>query len=133
MLLFFLQAEDGIGGLVRSRGLGDVYKRQVPVRRDVLADPLAVFSEKYREWMRPGLSAHEQIAGEGGARRLVPYSRKSLYKPETAVLSVGYQAEGSLGRRLVDGNKLVSIFGEKVAVKASIHTLKRRKMICAQG
>ena len=35
----------------------------VPVRRDVLADPLAVFSEKYREWMRPGLSAHEQIAG----------------------------------------------------------------------
>ena len=27
---FFLQAEDGIRDLVRSRGLGDVYKRQVP-------------------------------------------------------------------------------------------------------
>ena len=27
-LLFFFQAEDGIRGLVRSRGLGDVYKRQ---------------------------------------------------------------------------------------------------------
>ena len=28
MYLFFLQAEDGIRDLVRSRGLGDVYKRQ---------------------------------------------------------------------------------------------------------
>ena len=28
MLLFFFQAEDGIRDLVRSRGLGDVYKRQ---------------------------------------------------------------------------------------------------------
>ena len=30
-LFFFLQAEDGIRDLVRSRGLGDVYKRQDPV------------------------------------------------------------------------------------------------------
>ena len=29
-VLFFFQAEDGIRDLVRSRGLGDVYKRQVP-------------------------------------------------------------------------------------------------------
>ena len=29
MLIFFFQAEDGIRDLVRSRGLGDVYKRQV--------------------------------------------------------------------------------------------------------
>ena len=30
MFFFFFQAEDGIRDLVRSRGLGDVYKRQVP-------------------------------------------------------------------------------------------------------
>ena len=30
--LFFFQAEDGIRDLVRSRGLGDVYKRQAPLR-----------------------------------------------------------------------------------------------------
>ena len=29
--VFFVQAEDGIRDLVRSRGLGDVYKRQVPL------------------------------------------------------------------------------------------------------
>ena len=31
-LVFFFQAEDGIRDLVRSRGLGDVYKRQSPLR-----------------------------------------------------------------------------------------------------
>ena len=31
MFFFFFQAEDGIRDLVRSRGLGDVYKRQLPV------------------------------------------------------------------------------------------------------
>jgi metallo-beta-lactamase family protein len=39
------------------------------------------------------------------------------------VLIVGYQSHGSLGRRLVDGEKEVKIFGEKIAVKATIHTL----------
>ena len=32
--VFFFQAEDGIRDLVRSRGLGDVYKRQAPQRAD---------------------------------------------------------------------------------------------------
>ena len=31
-VIFFFQAEDGIRDLVRSRGLGDVYKRQIEVR-----------------------------------------------------------------------------------------------------
>ena len=65
------------------------------------------------------------LAGAGmcNAGRIVHHLRNNLYQPGTAVLIVGYQAEGSLGRQLVDGNKVVSIFGEKVAVKASIHTL----------
>ena len=36
-LIFFFQAEDGIRDLVRSRGLGDVYKRQVP-KENVLGE-----------------------------------------------------------------------------------------------
>ena len=39
--LFFVQAEDGIRDLVRSRGLGDVYKRQVPYYSIIRIIPMA--------------------------------------------------------------------------------------------
>jgi metallo-beta-lactamase family protein len=62
-------------------------------------------------------------AGMCNAGRILHHLKANLWKPETHVLIVGYQGHGSLGRRLVDGEKLVSIFGEKIAVKAQIHTL----------
>ena len=41
LLFFFFQAEDGIRDLVRSRGLGDVYKRQPPELYIAVAELLA--------------------------------------------------------------------------------------------
>ena len=41
MRCFFLQAEGGIRDLVRSRGLGDVYKRQDPKIGETVYDPAA--------------------------------------------------------------------------------------------
>src|SRR5499425_1505559 len=62
-------------------------------------------------------------AGMCNAGRIVHHLKANLWKPSTHVLIVGYQGHGSLGRKLVDGEKVVSIFGEKVAVKAKVHTL----------
>ena len=44
MFCFFFQAEDGIRDLVRSRGLGDVYKRQLQQRAAASGDPRLVFT-----------------------------------------------------------------------------------------
>ena len=49
--------------------------------------------------------------------------RHNLPNPDTAVLIVGFQSQGTLGRKLVDGAKSVRIFGEEIPVRASIHTM----------
>jgi metallo-beta-lactamase family protein len=65
------------------------------------------------------------MAGSGmcNAGRILHHLRHGLSQPDTAVMIVGYQAEGSLGRHLVEGATEVKIFGEAVPVKARVHTL----------
>lgn len=62
-------------------------------------------------------------AGMCNAGRILHHLKQNLWKPNTHVLIVGYQGEGSIGRQLVDGAKRVSIFGEKIMVAAKVHTL----------
>jgi metallo-beta-lactamase family protein len=55
--------------------------------------------------------------------RIVHHLKHNLSKSDTHVVIVGFQAEGTLGRRLVDGQKIVKVLGDQVPVQAAIHTL----------
>lgn len=55
--------------------------------------------------------------------RILHHLRHGLGRPETCVVFVGFQARGTLGRRLVDGEPIVRVLGEPIEVKASIHTI----------
>jgi metallo-beta-lactamase family protein len=62
-------------------------------------------------------------AGMCTGGRIIHHLRHNLPIEGTVVLMVGYQSANSLGRRLVDGDKEVRIFGERIPVRASVHTM----------
>lgn len=63
-------------------------------------------------------------SGMATAGRVRHHLKHNLWDPKNSVIIVGYQAEGSTGRKLVEGAKKVSLLGEEIKVEASIYSLQ---------
>lgn len=65
------------------------------------------------------------IAGSGmcNGGRIMHHLKHRLWNPRNAIVFVGYQVRGTLGRSIVDGEKLIKIYGEDIIAKAKIYTI----------
>ena len=65
------------------------------------------------------------IAGSGmcNGGRILHHFKHRIWDPRNSVIFVGYQAEGTLGRQIIDGARFIDIYGERIIVRAQIYTI----------
>ena len=65
------------------------------------------------------------VAGSGmcNGGRILHHLKHNVWKPETQVMIVGYQAYGSIGRKLVEGDQYIRIHGDPIKVAAQVNTV----------
>jgi metallo-beta-lactamase family protein len=78
-------------------------------------------SKKLNEMAGPMIIISASGMAEGG--RILHHLRNNIQNPKNLILFVGYAAEHTLARRIMDGDEKVNIFGEAFEVKAKVKTM----------
>lgn len=86
------------------------------------------FTQSVEESSKLNLSLAPKIiisaSGMCEAGRIKHHLKHNLWRKESSIVFVGYQAEGTLGRRILDGQKNLKILGENIRVNAEIYNLE---------
>lgn len=94
-------------------------------------DPFNMPNLKFTQSTQESIRINEQagpaivIAGNGmcTAGRIKHHLKHNLWRPGASLVIVGFQAHGTTGRRIIEGEKRVRIFRENVAVRAKVFTI----------
>ncbi|OPY57686.1 MAG: Ribonuclease [Pelotomaculum sp. PtaU1.Bin035] len=94
-------------------------------------DPVQLPGLKFTKSSEESMSLNEvsgaiiiSASGMCDAGRIRHHLKYNLWRPESTVLFVGYQAVGTLGRLILEGKKTVKIFGDEIAVRAGIRSIE---------
>ena len=104
---------------------------------DPLRPPGVVFTRDRSESLAINrvLSCAIIMAGSGMATggRVLHHLRHNLGRPQSAIVFVGYAAEGTLARQIIDGAREVTIDGDRMNVRARIYTINGFSAHADQG